>query len=81
MRGWLDLCCAVQVRTNLKGSALYLACQRGHPEIVRLLLDAGADVRAGAGWGLVIGGWPWVRSERVFMSSLICGCHSPASLV
>lgn len=41
----------INVRTNLRGSALFLACQRGHPEIVKLLLDAGADVRIGVGCG------------------------------
>ena len=49
----------MQVRTNLKGSALYLACQGGHPEIVRLLLDAGADVRGGFQLEAWRGGWPW----------------------
>ncbi len=44
----------MNVRTNLKDSALYLACQEGHPEVVQLLLDAGADVR---GLQLPLGGW------------------------
>ncbi len=36
------------------GRALRTACARGHAEVVKVLLDAGADARSGSDWSLRI---------------------------
>ena len=41
---------AVPYQTRHGTSALIVAAQRGHPECVRLLLDAGADKSARVSW-------------------------------
>jgi len=69
--GLLDLLGAITARQQQGFSALLLACQEGHADVVKVLLERGADVAATVGLGFTALHLAAMRDRREVTRALL----------